>query len=106
MKRIWIYNKFGTVLLVLLALIIDRFWYGSGIEFWGNVIILALLTVMLILSLIYGIVQVSRHTLDVGTAFQLGFSVFLMVLAILFIFNGSFWDTDTGRFITLRTFSK
>ncbi len=98
MKRIWIYNKFGTVLLVLLSLMIDRFWYGSGFEFWGNAIILALLSIMLILSLVYGIIQIIRHTLDFGTAFQLAFSIVLMVLAILFIFSGSFWDTDTGTF--------
>jgi cytochrome b561 len=73
-------------------------FYGSKIEFYTCGISLLVLIIQFVAGLVYGTKQIVHQKSGMKTIlWTLCYLAFLFIV-ILFIFNGVFWNTDTGTF--------
>jgi len=78
-------------------MIINSITYGTGIQFIFDSIFLIVSGIQNAIVIIYALLKIEKHTLYTGV---LGlFVLAFVILVFLFIFNASFWNTDTGTFI-------
>jgi len=96
MKKFWIINVIITLLLLVITLKINSFFYNTIWDLGAAVVSLFLFGVQFMACGAYLYTNRKKYTLPyllLAMCF-LGF----LILSALFIFNGIIWNTDTGWF--------
>lgn len=100
MKKFWLLNLLIGVIIWICYIIVNKLTYGTKSQFVFDCIFFIITVIQVIAVTIYALRNIKKHSINTGI---LGIFVMGVILLIsLFIFNASFWDTDTGQFIEMN----
>lgn len=100
MKKFWLINLLIGFIIWISYIMVNKLTYGTKPQFVFNCIFFIISVIQIIVVAIYALRNIKKHTINTGI---LGlFVIGVIILISLFIFNASFWDTDTGQFIEIN----
>lgn len=80
-------------------MMVNKVTCGTKLQFVFDCIFFILSVIQIAVVTVYGLQNIKKHTITTGV---LGvFVIGVIILISLFIFNASFWNTDTPQFIEM-----